>query len=309
MPDTDPFRVQYYHREKQALEEEQVYEAWFKRIFYGTAWGRVFVHLVFKQKCFSKLYGLTKRSTRSTGKIPAFVERYKVNTEEIARPIETFRSLNDFFTRELKISHRPFPGDPVALPAPCDSRLYASPIQRESIIPIKGREISIFELVRNESLIRPFENGLCLVFRLVPADCHRFFYIDDGVQGPIGTVDGCLHATSPAAMIMARFPILLNHRQYCRLETANFGDVLQVEIGAMAVGTICQNNPNGGPIRRGDEKGHFEFGGSTIVLLFGPDVITIDEDIMCYSRQKVETLVKYGADIGHASAGSGLRSS
>ena len=50
--------------------------------------------------------------------------------------------------------------------------------------------------------------------------------------------------------------------------------------------------------KKGEEKGYFEFGGSTIVLLFKKDTITIDKDILDNSKDNIETIVKYGEKIG-----------
>ncbi|MBR1824083.1 MAG: phosphatidylserine decarboxylase, partial [Ruminococcus sp.] len=54
-------------------------------------------------------------------------------------------------------------------------------------------------------------------------------------------------------------------------------------------------------VRRGDEKGMFQFGGSTIVMLFQKDSITVDSDILRNSANGDETVVKYGEKIGSAS--------
>ena len=50
--------------------------------------------------------------------------------------------------------------------------------------------------------------------------------------------------------------------------------------------------------KKGEEKGYFEFGGSTIVVLVKKDVIVIDEDIYNNSLENIETNVKYGERIG-----------
>ena len=53
-----------------------------------------------------------------------------------------------------------------------------------------------------------------------------------------------------------------------------------------------------GKIKKGEEKGYFEYGGSTIVLLFEKDKITLDEEIINNSLNGFETYVKYGEKIG-----------
>ena len=58
------------------------------------------------------------------------------------------------------------------------------------------------------------------------------------------------------------------------LHTDNFGDVTQVEVGAMMVGRIV-NTVKSGRFERGEQKGMFEFGGSTVVLLVEKDRVKI----------------------------------
>ena len=46
--------------------------------------------------------------------------------------------------------------------------------------------------------------------------------------------------------------------------------------------------------KRGEEKGHFEFGGSTVILLFKKDQIKINKKIIENSKKEIETIVKLG---------------
>ena len=80
------------------------------------------------------------------------------------------------------------------------------------------------------------------------------------------------------------------------LETKNFGTVIQMEVGALLVGKICNKELTN--VKRGDEKGHFEFGGSTIVLLFEKDKIEIDDDILEYSSKDIEVKVSLFDSVG-----------
>ena len=52
--------------------------------------------------------------------------------------------------------------------------------------------------------------------------------------------------------------------------------------------------------RRGQEKGYFQFGGSTVVLLLKKDTAVIDSDILENSQNGIETVVKFGEKIGIA---------
>ena len=48
---------------------------------------------------------------------------------------------------------------------------------------------------------------------------------------------------------------------------------------------------------KGEEKGHFEFGGSTVIVLINQDV-ELNEKILENSKNEIETIVKLGQHIG-----------
>ena len=81
------------------------------------------------------------------------------------------------------------------------------------------------------------------------------------------------------------------------MHTENFGDVTQVEVGALMVGRIVNNHQEGN-FKRSEEKGKFEFGGSTIVLLIEKDKVVLDEEFFVNSRNDNETIVYCGERIG-----------
>ena len=63
------------------------------------------------------------------------------------------------------------------------------------------------------------------------------------------------------------------------------------------VGKI-HNYHGAGKVKRGQEKGRFEFGGSTIVVLTEPGKVQIERDLLKNSRYGYETVVKSGEAIG-----------
>ena len=68
----------------------------------------------------------------------------------------------------------------------------------------------------------------------------------------------------------------------------------------MLVGKIKNHHRDKGyAFKRGEEKGMFEFGGSTVVLIFEKDTVEFDEDIMKNTVEGFETVVKMGEKIGH----------
>ena len=81
-----------------------------------------------------------------------------------------------------------------------------------------------------------------------------------------------------------------NKRAVTLVETRHFGTIAYVEVGAAIAGTIVQTFTPGRPVARGEEKGTFLFGGSTVVLLFEPGVVTFDDDLVAESAAGVEVL-------------------
>ena len=70
-----------------------------------------------------------------------------------------------------------------------------------------------------------------------------------------------------------------------------------MEVGAMLVGRIVNHEEKGSTIR-GKEKGYFQYGGSTIIVLIEPEQVQIREDICKVELTK--SAVKMGEVIGHA---------
>ena len=85
------------------------------------------------------------------------------------------------------------------------------------------------------------------------------------------------------------------------METDNFGPVVQTEIGALVVGGITNFNENA-RVSRGQDKGHFELAGSTIVLLFEKGRITLRDSIISALKGSEEVRVLQGMWIGSKAA-------
>lgn len=67
----------------------------------------------------------------------------------------------------------------------------------------------------------------------------------------------------------------------------------------MLVGRIC-NTHTSGFFFRGQEKGYFEYGGSTVVLLLRHGAAELRRDILRNTADGVETRVRQGERIGNA---------
>ena len=159
-------------------------------------------------------------------------------------------------------------------------------------------EYTIEELLRNPFLGKRYQGGYVWVLRLCVQDYHRYIYPDNAAESGRIRIPGILHTVNPVAN--DAYPIYKeNSREYSLLKTENFRTVLMMEVGALLVGRI-ENRPGKAFVKRGDEKGNFAFGGSTIVLITEKNAVKPDEDILNNSREGIETRVFMGEKIGES---------
>lgn len=238
--------------------------------------------------------------------IGPFIKHNKIDLSCCTR--QKFTSYNDFFTRQLRRECRPLEGDESTLVSPCDGKLSVYPIvdgiDGPAIFCIKDTEYTVESLLRSKKLARRYEGGAACVFRLTVDDYHRYCYIDDGMKSRNIRIPGIFHTVNPAAGDVV--PIYKeNTREYSLLKSRHFKTVLMMEVGALMVGRIT-NYDEECAVRRGQEKGRFEFGGSTVILLFQKDAVNLEEHFLENTRNGYETIVRMGERIGQVTqSGSG----
>ncbi|MBQ6000343.1 MAG: phosphatidylserine decarboxylase [Clostridia bacterium] len=273
-----------------------------QKFLYTTLPGRCMLKVLTAPQV-SRLGGRIVSSRPSRLAIRHFVKKNGIDMEECATT--RFRSFNDFFTRELREGARTIPQEKELLISPCDAHLSIFPIDREAGFQIKNSVYTVAELLGgDERLAEQYLGGTCCIFRLTPREYHRYCYIDDGVKEGNRRINGVLHTVHPIAGSRYRV-YATNSREFSVLETNCFGRVVQMEVGAMLVGKI-RNYHESYAFRRGEEKGRFEFGGSTIVLLFEEGRVRFDKRLLEASARGFEVLVKMGEPIGRSDLGSSL---
>lgn len=243
---------------------------------------------------FTRAAGRFMDSCVSRILIKPFIRLNRVSMQDA--PDEKYKSFNAFFTRRLKPGTRPIDPDERALISPCDGLLTVYELAPGGVFSVKGTPYTAEALTGNAELAREYAGGWCLVFRLTPADYHRYAFPDDGRYIAHGRVPGVFHTVRPEALAGA--PVYkTNARQYACLETKRFGRVLYIEVGATMVGRIV-NKRFEGEFKRGEEKGMFEFGGSTIILLTQAGILEPDGEILAENRAGREARVRLGEAVG-----------
>ncbi|OAY45023.1 phosphatidylserine decarboxylase proenzyme 2 [Manihot esculenta] len=254
----------------------------------------------------SEKQGRKMNSAESANDIPKFVEFFKdqINLVELKYPLESFKTFNEFFIRELKPGARPIAfmeRDDIAVCA-ADSRLMAFENIEDSLrLWIKGQKFSIQGLLGKEICSTNFVDGSLVIFRLAPQDYHRFHLPVSGIIEQFVNVPGNLYTVNPIAVNSEYCNVFTeNKRVVSIISTAEFGKVAFVAIGATMVGSITFLKKEGDSVKKGDEFGYFSFGGSTVICVFEKGAIQIDEDLLVNSARSLETLVSVGMKLGIA---------
>jgi phosphatidylserine decarboxylase len=274
---------------------EQVYGEGFLRAAYGNVPGRLLADRILASRPLSAIYGRMQSRPASARKIPGFVAQFGINLDEYEPG--PFASFNEFFVRRFREGRRSFAT--VGLAAPAEGRYLAwKAIREDDLFPVKGRYLSGESLLGERSAEWGgfFRGGPLLLARLCPVDYHRFHFPADGRVLDHYTVHGRYHSVNPVALRAFPEVFATNERQVTILETPDLGKLAYLEVGAMCVGKIVQRSPwaPGQIFSRGEEKGYFLFGASTVIVLGQAGRWSPAADLLTHTDMKLETLVRLG---------------
>ena len=279
-------------RRGRVTEEESLQDRVLEGL-YGHAVGRALLRPLVTP-LVSHLGGILLDSGLSRIGIRHFIRSHDIDMTEY-RP-KKYRSYNDFFTRRMKPEARRVEMAPEVLVSPCDGRLSVYEIDEKVSFSIKHTRYTAESILRDRKLAAEYAGGYVWVFRLCVEDYHRYIYADGGKVTKMVWIPGALHTVNPVAN--DHYPIYKeNTREYYVLDSEHFGEMIQMEVGALLVGKI-RNHNRGINVKRGWEKGKFAFGGSTVILMTRKGAVSPDRDILENSRRGIETKVRLGEGVG-----------
>jgi len=302
--------IQLWHRAKKTVEAEQIYGERWLRFAYDNPIGRFAVWLLVRRAVFSHYYGWRMNRSFSVTKVLPFIVAYNLDVDEFAKSALAYTTFNEFFYRALKPGARPVtPGEAVAV-VPADGRHLVFPdLDAADGFYVKGAKFTLAELLGEAALPREqqvlasaFRGGAMVISRLAPVDCHRFHFPVGGRAGEPRLIRGWLYSVHPIALRRNLRYLVENRRMVTLVESAEFGTVAMIEIGATAVGRIQQTFIPGRTVAKGEEKGLFAFGGSCVMTLFARGRIRFDSDLVEQSAAHRETYARMGDRLGVAAA-------
>lgn len=225
---------------------------------------------------------------------------FGIDPNEWVIPADGFASYNDFFIKKLKPGSRPIASETNVLVAPADSKLtviqdLSTKQGQSTFFNVKSKKFSLNTFLKNSDLAEEFDGGTLLIFRLSPYNYHRFHFPVNAVPIKSTTISGGFESVDPIAYKTGINPLIINVRHIVPLQTS-YGRAVMVIVGAFGVGSIIESFQPGRLYAKGDEAGYFQYGGSTIAMVFTKGALIVDPVFLDHAGY--ETAVKMGERIG-----------
>lgn len=285
-------------------ETEKVYGGTALAFLYGDdllsrLFGAPLMHALSRFPFFSAFYGWWQAQAWTKSKVGPFIAHYGVDPSEFLEEPSQYPSFNSFFIRKLKPEARPIdPRSNVAV-IPADARYwFYQDISKVDGFVVKDEKFCLRTLLNDPQLAERYSQGSMVIARLCPSDYHRYHFPCSGIAGPAQLINGYLYSVNPVALRKDLSIFTQNKRTLCPVQSDRFGQVLYMEIGATFVGSIHQTYTPGTAQSKGAEKGYFSFGASSLILLFEPNKIAFDKDLLDASAAGKEIRCLMGQSMG-----------
>lgn len=294
-PVSAPPLVRYKDRASQKWRTEKVAAVnWMRWLYYNPV-GKLSLSTIVKQPFLSRWIGRYMDSPASARRIAPFVKENAINMSEAQA--ESYPTFNAFFSRKLKANARPIDAHTKSIVSPADGKILLYLSLKDTDFVLKGYRFDVHSFLQDRELSAQFAEGAMLVVRLAPTDYHRFHAPLAAKVVNAKQIKGGYYSVSPIALHAIPQLFCLNERSYHLMHNRQIGDFVMVEVGATFVGSIVQTFEDT-HLDKGEEKGYFKFGGSTVVVLFPQGSVTFDRDLIENSAQGIETSVRMGERIG-----------
>jgi len=213
-------------------------------------------------------------SSASSRLIPSFAKLYGINTEEAALPFTSYKSLHEFFIRELKEGVRPVALEADAFVSPCDGELSViEDLTEDSRFTVKGQSYTVSELLGSHHDASQYAGGKVMIFYLSPTDYHRVHVPLDSEVLSSYTLGRDAAPVNGIGLKYGLRPLTRNYRLITTLRSKGV-KYAHVMVGALNVNTIVRTNEER-EVARGEAFGYFSFG-STVVVCAPKGALSID---------------------------------
>lgn len=239
---------------------------------------------------FAKAWGSYLDTLESAREVESFRTDPLFNWDEYMPPPSGYKTFNQFFARHAKPGMRPVAaiGDDAILVAPADSTFVGwwqvsqqSKIRvEEHRLAIKGMQWSIHELLEGSAYADRFKGGIFTHAFLNTFDYHRWHAPVRGrvVEARVLQGQAYLEVGTKTVMMGGKPVNVLNTVDgtgYQFVQTRGLvviespiGLVACLPMGMAQVSSVVITAEEGVTLRKGEELGYFQFGGSDFVMVF-----------------------------------------
>ncbi|GAA5802578.1 hypothetical protein HPULCUR_008048 [Helicostylum pulchrum] len=290
-----------YHYEEMPIYTRIGMHLLFGGYYRGKVVSSSMMHSLFLKETLRQ--GLYFTLPESVKQIPSFVQHYTIEMDNyVISEVSEYQNFNEFFTRAILPEKRPIAelDDDNILVSAADSRLHVfTSVDAATEFWIKGNNFNLSNLLKDEELAEELDGGSIAIFRLAPQDYHRFHTPAKGTVASINTLSGTYYTVNPCTVNENLDVFTDNHRSITKVKSHHGFNYAVVSIGALLVGSIVMTNAeHEKELEKGQEMGYFQYGGSTVIVVFPKDTVEWDQDLKVNSEKSLETLVEMGERIG-----------
>ncbi len=168
--------------------------------------------------------------------IQIFASAYGIDPTLATRPLTEFRSIGEFFTRDLKPEHRPIRGERV-FPVDGTLRNISSLSPDGHIEQVKGKSYTLSQLAAGDSFVARLSSGQLWNMYLSPKDAHHIYAPVSGRIVRTVHIPGALWPVNDWALSSVDGLFAVNERIVTYIES-DVGLVAVIMVGATNVGRI-----------------------------------------------------------------------
>ncbi|MEI6093279.1 MAG: archaetidylserine decarboxylase [bacterium] len=202
----------------------------------------------------------------------------KMDFSIIKAPLNTYRTLNEFFTRRIDIQKRILATQNIV--APCEGKvIHAGLVNEGKLTQIKGITYSLDNLIIDRTISDKYKAGSFCNIYLSPRNYHRFHVPCSGIIEKIEHIPGACYPVNRLGQKIKGL-YTLNERFIVSIKSNNYNLCLAI-IGATAVREITLFKKQNDKVIKGEELGMFQMG-SSIVMLSDNKVFSSNNTITGY---------------------------
>jgi phosphatidylserine decarboxylase len=308
------FIHQYIERHSGKVVTERLFGDRFVRWLYGPA--REKAPVVFKALTSARAsrllsyYNFDRPRCRTVDAAVKMARALNIDLMELSAPEEALRSARALFERRIDYRRcRPMPDDPYIVVAPADAKVLVGSLTETALLFIKEKFFAFEELLGyREPWVSCFRGGDFAVFRLTPEKYHYNHAPVTGNVKDFYELSGGYHSCNPHTVATDTTPCSKNRRMVTIIDTeipggTHVGCVAMIEVAALMIGDIvqCYSDSHydapvemsaGLRLQRGQPKSLFRPGSSLVVLLFEPQRVIFDGDIL-RNRRRCDASSRY----------------